>query len=83
MKVVRGSTMVTTPRFDLEPRDDAGLREEGRSLWPEKSEVTLVPAKGERKLVEREALRGEQDDVVWMRLGFRARAVVGGANMRV
>lgn len=72
--------MVTTPRLGLEPRDDTGLREEGRSLWPEKSEVTLPPAKGERKLEEREARRGEQGDIVWTRLVFRAR---GAAEMRV
>ncbi len=74
--------MVTTPRLGLEPRYDAGLREEGRSLRPERSEETLPPAKGERKLEEREALRGEQDDIVWMRLGFRARGAAGGAERR-
>lgn len=75
--------MVTTPRLGLEPRNDAGLRLEGRSLWPENSEEMLVPAKGERKLVEREALGRVGDDVVWVRLELRARRVVGDANMRV
>jgi hypothetical protein len=66
--------MVTTPRLPL----DARLRDKGRSLWPEKSAETLPPAKGGRKLVEREAL-GEKE--VKTRLGLAVREVMGGANM--
>lgn len=50
--------MVTTPRLGLDREREAGLRDSGRSLRPEKSPATLpVAGKGERKLVEREALR--------------------------
>lgn len=58
--------MVTTPRLGLELRNDAGFRDEGRSFWPEKSAERLPPAKGERKLEERETRREdeEEDDVV-------------------
>ena len=66
--------MVTTPRLGLELGNDAGLREEGRSLWPEKSEEPLPPTKGATKLVEREAL-GEK-----LRLKFTFREVLGGAT---
>lgn len=54
---------MTTPRLALELRDDVGLREEGRSLWPEKSAERLPAAeKGERKLEEREARRAEEEE---------------------
>lgn len=49
------STIVTTPLLPVEPRNDAGLREEGRSLWPEKRlEELLIAAEGGAKSVERE-----------------------------
>lgn len=61
--------MVITPRLPLERGKYAGLRDDGRSLWPEKSAETLPPEKGARKLVEKEAL-GEKEDE--LRMGFTA-----------
>ena len=50
-------TIVTTPRLALEPPNEAGLREEGRSLWPAKwLEALLIPEQGATKLVDREVL---------------------------
>ncbi|KAK8603553.1 hypothetical protein V6N13_096031 [Hibiscus sabdariffa] len=74
--------MVTTPRLGLEREREAGLRESGRSLNPEKSPATLPTArKEERKLVEREARREVDGEDVKVRLGFEIRAVVGGDSM--
>ena len=57
-------TIVTTPLLGLELRNKAGLRDEGRSFWPEKSAERLLPAKEESKLDEREARGEEEEDVV-------------------
>ncbi|KAK8658243.1 hypothetical protein V6N13_036453 [Hibiscus sabdariffa] len=74
--------MVTTPRLGLEREREAGLRESGRSLNPEKSPATLPTAgKEERKLVEREARREVDGEDVKVLLGLAIRAVVGGDSM--
>lgn len=54
--------MVTTPNLPLERGKDARLKNDGWSLWPEKSAETLppetpLPEKGERKFEESEALK--------------------------
>lgn len=54
--------MVTTPNLPLERGKDARLKNDGWSLWPEKSVETLptetpLPEKGERKFEESEALK--------------------------
>lgn len=49
----KGMTIVTTPRLGREFRRD-GLREIGRSFWPEKSPETVPETKGAVKMEERE-----------------------------
>ena len=62
-EVEKKLTIVTTPRLPLEPRNDAGLRDEGRSLWPAKGlEALLAAAKGATNSVERDALAEEEEE---------------------
>lgn len=80
--------MVTTLLLPLELEIEAGLRHSGRILVPEKSQVMLPPAKGERKQVEREALEEEEvegeEERAKVLLGFIIREdTVGDANMRL
>lgn len=75
----RDSTMVTTGLLALERLKESGLSDWGRSLSPEKSAEMLPLENGERKLVDREVLKGVEE-VATMACG----EVRGGAaNMRV
>jgi len=63
----------------LEPPNDAGLREEGRSLWPEKwLEALLIPEQGATKLVDREVLTEEVEELVAL-IGVTVRDEDGNA----
>lgn len=62
--------MVTTPRLPLDPREESGLRDDGRSLTPAKSPETLPPAKGARKLVESGVGLREEEEKDKARLDF-------------
>ena len=70
---------MTTPRLALEPPNEAGLREEGRSLKPEKwLEALLIKARGAMKLVERDVLTEEVDELM-ARIGVTVRDDDGNA----
>jgi len=72
------STIVTTPLLPPELWKVAGLRQGGRSLWPEKWLVELVIAEeGATKSVEREFLK---EDLMGL-IGVRARDEDGEMSM--
>ncbi|GAB4857685.1 hypothetical protein Ancab_015591 [Ancistrocladus abbreviatus] len=73
--------MVTTPLLGREL--DAAKRDLGRILRPEMSPETLLATKGERKLVETDALRDEPQEEFMEQVEFVGRDLVGVANMRV
>ena len=70
------STMVTPPLLAWEPENDAEYRDEGRIFCPEKSEATLPPTYGQRRL----ALREKEARVLFELV---VPELVGGASMRV
>ena len=62
---------------ECERDGEQGLRDSGRSVWPENS---LASSYGEEKLEEREALGGDR---VTVRLESEAREVFGEESVRV